>query len=83
MNAQAKLKTFELTFRLIKPRPRASPSYKIADCELSNSYLLTRKIFSSNRQSYNLVNSVGLYFFVNNNYPIWMFYLTQIQYRFI
>ena len=34
-----------------KPR-RASPSYKIADCELSNSYILTRKIFSSNRQSY-------------------------------
>ena len=28
---------------------RASPSYKIADCELSNSYLLTHKIFSSNR----------------------------------
>ena len=28
---------------------RYSPSYKIADCELSNSYLLTHKIFSSNR----------------------------------
>ena len=27
---------------------RASPSYKIADCELSNSYLLTHKLFSSN-----------------------------------
>ena len=47
-----------------KPQ-RASPSYKIADCELSNSYLLTRKIFSSNRFSYNLVKRVGLYNFKN------------------
>ena len=31
-----------------KPQ-RASPSYKIADCELSNSYLLTHKIFSNDR----------------------------------
>ena len=28
---------------------RASTSYKIADCEISNSYLFTHKIFSSNR----------------------------------
>ena len=54
--------THKLYVVAIKPR-RASPSYKIADCELSNSYLLTRKIFSSNRQSYNLVNSVGLYLY--------------------
>ena len=38
---------------------RASPGYKIADCELSNSYLLTHKIFSSTF-FYNLVNSVEL-----------------------
>ena len=39
-----------------------SPSYKIADCELSNSYLLTHKIFSSNRLFYNLVKRVELYY---------------------
>ena len=37
-----------LSIRVTKA-PGASPSYKIADCELSNSYLLTHKIFSSNR----------------------------------
>ena len=36
-------------FRVNSKAPRASPSNKIADCELSNSYLLTHKIFSSNR----------------------------------
>ena len=38
----------EITWITAKAQ-RYSPSYKIADCELSNSYLLTHKIFSSNR----------------------------------
>ena len=38
--------------------PSVSPSYRIADYELSNSYLLTHKIFSSYRIFYNLVKRV-------------------------